>query len=363
MSDELKLDQDKQSQERSDTVAEYEISLGFRVKELPKSVRDALTVEGIEVPAQIRFSRVNPFRRAAIAEAVQRRFHRDLRDPEILSNAQVLKLVEERGEWSGARQREMDDLQEETTREMGRLWAEGLTPETYSFSDGILKAHARFHELIDQKIDEAKRDDLRQRFDLWVSWSERRAKEDKTGRFPTNYQAGLELQRLVDDAPGVEAVDILNDLEDLKERQEALLVLSEKRTRLSELQLQHARIFSDTAESRRDHTEQLAQLYWTCERADADGKPLGKLAKDFDTLWNWPDAAVQWLLYEAFFFHNNIPDVAREYLGAFGFFTEGRESTESDRPDESPAPQSSKTDSAPVVETPVSSSESTPATT
>jgi hypothetical protein len=234
------------------------------------------------------------------------------------------------------------------------LWAEGLTPETTSFSEDIIRAYGQYREKC-VELPTEKRDPLLERFDKWVSHSSQASQAKDEPRY-AGYDAGYELAVLYDESPGVASIEILNELEELKEKQSRLIELQKHRSRLLDLQVKHARIFSDTAESRRDHTEQMAQLFWTCERADLEGKTQGKLSANFESLWNWPEAAVQWLLYEAFFFHNNVPDVARNYLGAFGFFTAERASTESDKSGELPAPPSSKIDTAPAVETPKDSS-------
>ena len=118
-----------------------------------------------------------------------------------------------------------------------------------------------------------------------------------------------------------------------------------------------SRIFTDTVESRRDNTEEMARLYVTCERCDANRKPAGPLFPEFDGLWDLPDEAIQWLLIESYFFHNAVPDEARPYLETFGFLREGRkESGESAPSEPSPDPQTSSSDSAPADATAPSSS-------
>jgi hypothetical protein len=348
------IDQDKDSQRRTDTIAEYELALGFRLRDVPEEVQKALRAEAVEAPTHVRFSRVNPFRRSEINKAVQSRFHKDLQTPEILSNAQVLKLVQERGEWSLEMQREMETLTDSTGRDMGRLWAEGLTPETTTFLDKIEEAVRQYRVLCEEAERESpgKYQACLKRFEQWASWSVR-----NKAQFPEGYDPGVELSALFDESPGVEAIEQVTEIDELKDKQERLIKLMEDRVRLAELQLKHSRIFSETAESRRDHTEELAQVYWTCERVTPEGKPAGRLAANFEILWNWPEAAIRWLLYEAYFFHNNVPDVARAYLGAFGFFGAERANIENVKSDVSPALPSSKIDGEPVDKTLAGSSE------
>lgn len=351
-------DLDKASQRRMDAVAENDIAKGFRMRDIPEDIQDALRDEGIDPPLRVRYSRANPARRSDIAQEVQMRWFSDIQDPKVLSNAQVLKLVTERGEWSVEKQRRMDHLQDATTREMGRLWAEGLTPETTSFSADLVKAAERFRDLCRaSKVEDVSA--LLERFDRWMSWSAR-SKDDLEWE---GYDQGQEQAWLFEQAPGIEAMDLVAEIDDLRQKQERLLTLIEQRVELSELQLKHSRMFSNTAESRRDHAEEMAQLYWTCDRVDASGRPSGRLTPTFDELWNWPEAAVRWLLLEAFFFHHNVSDVARSYLGTFGFFTGARANTGSANSEESPAPPSSRTDGPPAGETPADSSAQPAATT
>jgi hypothetical protein len=295
---------------------------------------------------------VNPARRRFIAEEVQRRYHRDIRNPDILSNAQVLKEVQERGEWSPDMQKRLDTLQDKTTREMGALWSEGLTPETTTFASEILSLCERYKDLVEEssKTDEEKAS-LLAKFDKWVAYVPGTTDPVFAGYEPLTVHA-----ELYEESPSTDAVDYVNAIEEAKDKQRRLIQLAEDRLELMTLQLKHVKIFADTAESRRDHTEEMAQLYYTCDRCSADGKSLGKLAKEFDELWNFPDDAIRWLLYESYFFAHDVPDEARSYLATYGF-TEAarRSSSENDPTDGSPAPQNSKVDGTPSVATPADS--------
>jgi hypothetical protein len=59
------------------------------------------------------------------------------------------------------------------------------------------------------------------------------------------------------------------------------------------------------------------------------------LAKTFDDLYNFPDVAIRWLLWESYFFHSNVPPEYKAYFQTFGFMEAERTKKET-----APAPQS-----------------------
>jgi hypothetical protein len=346
---------------RLDAVTEHEVAQGHRVREVPDGVRAALKEEGIDPPAFVRLNRVNPARRRFIMEEVQKRYHRDLRDAEVMSNAQVLKVVTERGEWSDVMQRRMDELQRSTTMAMAGLWGEGLTPDTGAYAAEMLEFCDRYRQRVaESALAEEEKAALVGEFDKWVAYGPDSASDPRY----EGYEPFTAQQRLFEALGTADAADLVNLVEETKDKQQRLIRLVEERVELMDLQLRHAKIFANTAESRRDHTEEMAQVYFTCERCDKAGLSKGRLTDAFDDLWNFPDRAIKWLLHESYFFHQNIPDGAREYLETFGFIAAEREerpaNTANDQSAGSPAPQPSKLVGTPAEATPAASGASTP---
>jgi len=361
---------EQKTQKRLDTVLEDELSRGYRIKELPEALSETLERECGVAVTRVRFTRLNPSKRRKISQVVQRQYHKDLQDPDILSHEQILKLVQDRGEWSPAMDKEMSDLQASTSREMGSLFMTGVNQGSWTVD--LLDAASAYREAVEAHItDRDKAADVLTRFDRWLEWSKDRTEEYDTTFAASQgrdiYSVDLDFQELTNAVPDLEAIEHLNTIDELRDRLQRYVKLQKERLRLAELQLKHSKIFSDSVEQRRDNAEEMARLYFTTDVIDADGKPMCPLVESFDKLWDFPEPVVQWLLVEAYFFLNGIPDEAREYLQTFGFLAadagETTSSTgESELSDESPAPPTSKLDSNPAVETDSGSSVSFQAT-
>lgn len=369
---------------RTDSVVEASVSRGFRIRDVPAHVRRAIEEFGLTAPPKIRLSAINPKRRADINAMVNQRYYRDLKDKDIPSDAEVLKLVEERGEWSMDRKRRMEELQERTVREMALLWSGGFDPQKITYAQDLLSTALDLKQSVEatERTAEEKAE-FHERLDRWVSYTKERADDakyveaaQKQGR--PKYSPDADQQWLLDHAPTLEDIDRLNACEDLADKRDRVIRLNEERLELAQLQVKHARIFAGTAESRQQHTEEMAQLYFTCEACDEEGRVTGRLLPSFDELWNYPDDAIQWLLYESYYFHNEVPDEAREFMTTWGFLKADREETvpeapvdsespaasgESAHSDASPVPPPSRTDTEPVAATESGSSEPAPATT
>lgn len=353
---------DKKVAERLDSIAEGEIQRSYRIRQLPADLQALLRDAGIDPPQRIRLSKMNPARRRKINEVVQRRYHADLQDREILSDSQVLELVKVRGEWNETKKARMDELQQQTTRDMARLWHAGLTPDSMSFRGTLAEKVKAFQDSIEGSdgLDAETKAQFARIFARWYRWRKDLDYTDEAveqGR--ERYSVDADWAWMIDHAPTIGDGQVLSDIEELKDKQVDLDRLNEARFELAELQIKHARIFAGTVESRQSHAEEMAQLYYTCERLDATDVPLGPLTETFDALYEFPQAAITWLLYESMFFHNDIADEARDYLATFGFLKAER-STESatgranatngaNTPsDASPVPQSSNSAGAPA---------------
>lgn len=361
---------DKETEKRLDAVSEDEVRRGYRLKSVPERIKNMIVSEGGTEIAKVRFTRLNPARRRKIAEVVQRQYHRDLRNPDILSHEQVLKLVTDRGEWSIEQTTLMQNLQETVNRRMGILY---FSKTSDNAVDELWAKAQEYRDYVVAHGDKDQQEDILATFSRWVDYTPD-AKEyfDKTHaplQNRTTYSLDADLQRLLVSTPGTIPRELLETLEALRDKVYDLVVLQRDRVRLMELQTKYAKIFSDSAEQRRDNAEEMARMYFTTERVDEKDAPTGPLTTAFDELYNLPEDAVQWFLVESYFFQNGIPDEAREYLETVGFLTAEGEATDKASPSsasvvsaESPAPPSFKAGSEDADTTPVASSESPTAT-
>lgn len=360
---------DKDTQSRLDSLFEDELRRGFRVKELPVELQVQLKVDGLPVIERVRFTRLNPRRKSKIADAVQRRYHKDLDDPGILSNAKIIKLVEERGEWTTETSARMLELTDSVNRLQGELYLEGIGEEDWG-ADRI-----KMTALLREEISKAEYTDKDEQvkvehvLDRWSDYMPSRrgaytalyaAEQDAP-----EYSPDKDMAWLLDRLPSQEASEALSVLDDLRDKAIRFLDLQEKRTELAILQTKHAKIFADSVESRRDQSEEMARVYFCTEIVDAEDNPQGPLCKVLDDLWDFPEEVIRWLIIEHYFFANGMPDAAREYLETFGFLRADRELTEPTAVEsgelapsvESLDPQSSKGDTPQPAEMVVKSSE------
>lgn len=356
---------DKTTEQRLDAVVEDDVRRGYRVKDLPPNLQQQLKEEGGPDIRRVRFTRLNPARRRKIAEVVQRQYHRDLKNPDILSHEQIYKLVEERGEWSKAMQDEMKRLQESTNRQMGLLFVAGDATES---AKELAEEAADFRKWLVERTAGEENQTALAKYDRWVDFSPEQ-QDEYTAKYAAEqgrekYSVDLDLHDLTFAADDALRVEQLHRIDDLRGKAEAVLKVQKERLRLLELQIKHAKIFSDSVEQRRDNAEEMARMYFTTECVDVADKPAGQLVAEFEHLWDFPEEVVQWLMVESYFFQNGIPDEAREYLESFGFLRAER--TTSDSPsttsesapsDESPVPPTSKPDSEASTPTLVASSE------
>lgn len=347
------------------SILEDEIAKGFRVKELPADLRAQMQAYGLTPFAKFRLIRLNPSRRRKLNEAVQRAYHRDLQTPEILSNEQILKLVVQRGEWGPEKDARVKELQRSTNAAMSALYLDGFAQDTSKWATEIIEQSETFRKLVAAaELDDEKRAKVLAVFDRWIAYVPDR-KDEYTERFAKPegrevYSPSRDATFLCDAIEGLEATQAITEIEDLLDKVNQFVKLTEERAELGELQMKHARIFADSVESRRENAEEMARLYFTAERVDAAGKPCGPLVPTFDELWELPDDVIQFLLVESYFFHNGIVDETRPYLETWGYIRgnaeqaheEEKPSSESGPSDESPEAATSSPDVTPATGTP-----------
>lgn len=361
---------DTDSEKRLDAVNEDEVRRGYRLKTLPAALHQPMRDEQLPVIERVRFTRLNPARRRKIAEIVQRRYHQDLRNPDILSHEQLMKLVTERGEWNEQMTKDMKELQETVNRRMGILY---FAQDSDNSVRDLWQKADEFRALVAEKVPAEHQRVLLDTFNRWVDYTPDAKEYYDQHHAPAQnretYSLDLDLQRLYNLLPGHTARTLLDTIEGLRDRVQDLLLLQRDRLRLLELQTKYAKIFSDSAEQRRDNAEEMARMYFCTEKVDEAGAPQGALTATFEDLYNFPEDVIQWLLLESYFFQNGIPDEAREYLETLGFLGAERGSTEKESANsesaasaESPVPPSSKDDSV-AAEPMVAASSASPAAT
>jgi hypothetical protein len=316
---------DDTTRERLDAILADEIALGFKIKDIPLYLEAQLKMSGLPPLKRVRFTRLNPAKRRKVNEAVQAQYHKDLKNPDILSHAQIMQLVQERGEWSPAEDTRMADLQAEVNTELALLQFSADEPD---FSEQLSTLVERFGVEL-EKMDPEQAALIKPVFDRWSVYvpdlQEAYTKDYAASQSLDSYSVDRDQSWLFDHCPTLEAIAVIEDVNTVRERLLSYTALTEKRRTLAELQLKHAKIFSDSVESRRDVTEEMARLYFTCERVDEKDMPLGPLAPSFTDLWNFPDEVTQWLTIELYFFVRGLPESTREYLETTGFLTPSRD--------------------------------------
>jgi hypothetical protein len=309
---------------RIDSIVESDVARGFRIRDVPANVQQILRDNGFVSPEQIKFLAMNASRRRDINEAVQNRYHKDLMDDAILSDAQIWALVEKRGQWSKVDDARREELSQRVQNEMLELWREGYADDGEAWRKALLEHTTMIKGRLRGTLSESEQMRFEQVFERWVSWAPE-VQDRYTAEFASEqkldaYRVDRDFQELLNLAPGADVADALNLIDDLRDKQRRLVKLVADMTELQKLNTRHARIFSGSAESRQSSTEELAQVYYACESLGTDGNTLGRLAPSFEEFFSWPHEAHKWFLYEAYFFHNDIPVVAaRQYLETYGF--------------------------------------------
>lgn len=373
---------DQAIQQKVDGVTEDEVRRGYVVKELPtelvNSLRESHTDDATIIAFErARFTKLTPRKKRLINEVVVKRYHADLKNPDLLSNEQLRKLNIERGEWSVEKEERIKKLNEESGAKMRDLYFDGMDRRD-AWTAELLEAAAMFRKSLVERpegaplLSEARRAEIVAQFERWMTFvPERQAEYDTkyaTDQVLERYSPDRDMQALIDVCDTADAADAINDIEDLRDKIRRYVDVLMLRQELVGLQSQQARMFAESVESRRDTAEEMARLYYLTEVLDANGIPRGakvddaRLASTFDRMWDLPDQLIQWLLVEMYFFLNGVPDEAREYLQEWGFIRAPQGSGSSDQPDGSPAEPSAKPAGPAAPVTPAVSSGSATAT-
>lgn len=363
---------DDKIQNQIDQIVEDEVRRGFKVLDVPKELQAIMTADreldsALPVITQVRFTKLTPRKRRLINEAVVKRYHTDLQNKELLSMEQLRRLNTERGEWSDAQDRRIEELQEETGRMARDILAHGHNED--ELLRRLVELSEQYEALVvdatlgdSPKLTEQQAEQCRERFHRWYLFdpTEQAAWDQKYAvlQGKEHYSPDDDYQFLTTTVPNTAVLDVLSEAEELRDVLNKLKEMLRKRRELSELQLKQARMYTNCVEQRRDQTEEYARVFYTTERLEG-GKPF-PVVKTLDDLWSLPEEVVAWLLTESYFFLNGIPDSVRPYLEQLGFLAAPRQDTSEtglEQPsDESPAEPASKPDSSLPTETLVGSS-------
>lgn len=356
---------DKEIQKRLDAVLEDEIRRSFRIRDVPVKVQAQLIANGLPKIERVRFTRPNSRKRSKIQETAMRQYNRDLKDADVPSHEQIMQAASERGQWSPDKEKRMNELDDIVRRAQEQLYIDGLAEDDWTTR--LLENAKGFRAAVDASdADAEKKERAAAVFTRWLDFTPEHqllydaqyAKDQERDV----YSADVDQSALYDLAPTAEAAEMITVVADLRQKLVRYHRLGQDRMELTTLQMEYGRLFSGSAESRRNSTEELARVYYCTEVVDANDTPVGPLFPAFDTMWDLPDDVIQYLLVEHTFFLRGYPEEAKEYLEAFGFLDAELAASETTAPSgesapsvESPAPQSSRDDSPQSEGTPESS--------
>ena len=259
----------------------------------------------------IRLRRPTPKIERQISEVRGKEYHRALRDPDVLSRAQLEKIARDRGMWSNEQQERLEQLQTRVGELMGVLMIIGYdTPET--LSNKFYGAYERLEELF--KDDEEALAALGRYFDLNLERGE-----------------AADYKILMTRAGSTEVDDLLHEGDECRTEIRVLKQFSEARQELEQLRAEHTNLVKDSVEARAEQSERLAHIYFCTSNAET-GKPLWPT---IDDLWDAVPSHVEFLLSEIFYFSHGISDLQRGLLEKHAFMPRVRDSEE--QSDDSPA--------------------------
>lgn len=357
---------EKEIREHLDSIVSDEIASGYRIRDVPahilKALKEAKEVDPtVPIFNRIRLTKLTPRKRRFVSEAVMKRYHTDLGNADILSNAKLKEINITRGEWSEDLEKRITELQAETTGMMRDLYLEGFNKQAEwgKELDDKAKEFRKAIEDCDKHPDEKKY--LLGIFERWINYTPK-DRESYTELYKIeqgleNYSPDRDLVKLLDTAPTVEAGDLLTEIEELMDKLYRFIGLMEKRSELYSLHERKSKIFGESVESRRDNAEEFARLYYGIDVLDPNNKSLGPIVAKFDDLETLPDEAISWLVEEGFLFYQGIPDGVKDYLEQWGFMSAERETGTSQPSEGSPDQGTFKAASPQSTETPASSSD------
>lgn len=308
---------------RQDNILAHELVTNERIIEHPKL-------------GKIRLSRPTPRMQFLIGEEYRKQFHKDVKDPEILSRAELENAYIRRGMWS-------PDLEERIASLMRQI---GVLMHTLE-----LLGYGNREEVITEYFSLRERLSGMFKDDVYVL--------DAIDRyFNLDVDASPADRKIIWEAAETSDVDeILEDADNLREQISLLIEMRGLRDELNSLQLKRATLFRDCLEFRADRAEQLAQIYYCCRKAE-DDSPLWPSVQD---IWDADPDTIEFLQTELYFFNNGITDDMRDVLGRHGFMeravvTEDSSDDSQDRPKDSSGGELAENEQPTSLESPTSTS-------
>jgi len=271
---------ENRTEQINDLVLENELVRNRRVVEHP-------------ILGRIVLSRPTPRMEALIAEERRKQYHKDLRNPDILSRDEIEKEAIRRGIWS----KDLNDKLSQLSVRVGELM-------------GVLdKIGYRSLDTLAEEYDET----VKNLLDQFEEGSE--AKDAVRRYFNLDAQRNTSDRVLITKAAQSTLVDeLLEKGETLRIQIELLADLAKVRKELLELQQKQARLFADSIEARADRAEELARIYYCCRKEDGD-----PLWPKFEDIWDADPEIIEFLVVEMFNFTHGITDEYREILERHGF--------------------------------------------
>lgn len=281
---------------------------------------------------RVRLRRPTPSQESFIAEERRNQYHRDLKNPDILSKTELEQIYIKRGMWSASEASRMADLSKKVGDIMAALDGVGfrsLDPLLDEFHDAVTELRDHFAE------DEEALAAVNRYFDL-----------DKT---PTASDRFLMRDRAKSSAMD----DVIQRAEGTRAQIDLLYELAKARNELNVLQQKHTRLFVDSIESRMDRKEEFARLYCCATHADTGTA----LWPTFDEMLDAPAEVIETLMNEMFYFMYGITDEFKEVLSRHGFIQRATDTDDSS--EGSPGRPQSNSDGESLDSEPTSSSEPT----
>lgn len=247
---------------------------------------------------KIKLFRATPRVEGLIAEERRKIWHRDLKDPSILTRKEVEKLLADRGVWSEAEDDLIADLTQESGRIMNQLSAMGFTSilqlqkDLESANDALLRKFADVPEATDAV------------FGLM-------SLEDKA----VAKNIGI-LRKL---APDSDVDELLENVELYRRQADLIQIMNELRANLNEMLQTQSSWFSSTLETRAETVERMAKMFYCTSNIDT-GKPLWK---NIEAMWDEDGQVLSWLQTQYFYFENGITPEFAEVLEEHGFTQRG----------------------------------------
>lgn len=242
---------------------------------------------------ELKIQRPTPRLERLIAEERRKQYHKDLKDKDILSKSEILKLAKDRGIWS------QDD--EARERQLMKQVA-GLMAILESVN------YKSFDEVVDtyfQKINE-----------LRELYKDNQDAVDAINRYFDLDGVAQSVDRafLFEHAPNSSVDEIMDEADMTRNKITMLKDMLEARKELNELQMTKAELMLDSMESRSDRAERLAQIYYCCTRTDS--KPIWP---SFEAAWDARPEDIEAIMMEVEYFNHGLTPETKSLLEKYGF--------------------------------------------